>query len=503
MKSGKAAEVYGIPAELLKAGGEAVLQEMAAVFRKVWKTCEIPPDWRKGIIIPIFKGKGDRRECGGHRGVTLLSVPGKAFARVLLDRTRAHLLVHQRPEQSGFTPKKSTVDRILALRVLIERRREFRRPFFGAYVDFRKAFDSVHRDTLWELLRLRGIPEEILGLVRALYSGTESAVRHGGGTSEFFPVSTGVRQGCVLAPSLFSVCMDWILERTDGTGSLGASFGDERFTDLDFADDAVIFAETLESLVSSLDVLSQESESLGLRVSWVKTKIQSFIQAVDQVSSVTCCGEGVNIVDVFPYLGCQITPDGSSRREVDRRVGLAWGAMSQLGQRVWRSKYLSRGTKVEVFKRLVLPVLLYGCEAWTLTDDLRRRLDSFGTSSLRRILGYRWYDFVSNDRLLEETSMKNISQLIFERQMSMFGHVARFPPNDPAHRILSCGNPLGWKRGRGRPPKTWLKQMEGYCRGVGANLEQAWALAKGDALAYRRWWRGAAKAPTPRCKPPK
>jgi hypothetical protein len=71
--------------------------------------------------------------------------------------------------------------------------------------------------------------------------------------------------------------MDWILERTDDSGSLGASFGDERFTDLDFADDAVIFAETLESSVLSLNVLSQESESLGLRVSWVKTKIQSFI----------------------------------------------------------------------------------------------------------------------------------------------------------------------------------------------------------------------------------
>ena len=104
------------------------------------------------------------------------------------------------------------------------------------------------------------------------------------------------------------------------------------------------------------------------------------------------------------------------------------GAMSQLGQRVWRSKYLSRGIKVDVFKRLVLPVLLYGCETWTLTDVLKRRLDSFGTSSLRRILGYRWYDFKSNDRLLEETSMKNISELVFDRQMSMFGHAARLSP---------------------------------------------------------------------------
>ena len=79
--------------------------------------------------------------------------------------------------------------------------------------------------------------------------------------------------------------------RTVSSSSLGASFGNERFTDLDFADDGVILAETVEILVASLDVLSRESEILGLRVSWMKTKIQKFIQAVDQVSSVSCCGE--------------------------------------------------------------------------------------------------------------------------------------------------------------------------------------------------------------------
>ena len=67
----------------------------------------------------------------------------------------------------------------------------------------------------------------------------------------------------------------------------------------------------------------------------------------------------------------------------------------------------------------------------SLTDDLKRRIDFFGTSSLRRILGYRWFDFKSNDQLLVETSMKNISELIFERQMLMFGHVARFYSYDP------------------------------------------------------------------------
>ena len=128
---------------------------------------------------------------------------------------------------------------------------------------------------------------------------------------------------------------------------------------------------------------------MGLRISWLKKKIQNFIQTVDQVSSVWCCGEEVGIFDVFPYLDCQITADGKSKREINRCVGLAWRAMSLLGQRMWRSKYLSCETKVEMFKMLVLPVLLYGSETWTITDDLKRRLDSFGTSSLRKILGYR------------------------------------------------------------------------------------------------------------------
>ena len=96
--------------------------------------------------------------------------------------------------------------------------------------------------------------------------------------------------------------------RTASSSSPSVFFGNERFTDLDFADDAVIFAKTVEVLVAFLDVLSKESESLGLRVSWV-----NFIQTVSQVSSVSCCGEEADVLDVFPYLGSQIiSRSGSS-----------------------------------------------------------------------------------------------------------------------------------------------------------------------------------------------
>ena len=105
------------------------------------------------------------------------------------------------------------IDRILALRVLTKRRREFRQRLLAAYVVLCKAFDSVNRDALRSILGLRGVPPKLINLMSKLYSGTESAVRCGGTIYDLFPVVTGVCQGCVLAPKFFSTCMDWILGR--------------------------------------------------------------------------------------------------------------------------------------------------------------------------------------------------------------------------------------------------------------------------------------------------
>ena len=92
LPSGKSAGVCGIQAELLKMGGGTVLRELAAVFQSVWTSCDVPADWRRSIIVPIYKGRGDRRDCGNYRGISLLSVPGKLFARIILDRIRPHLI---------------------------------------------------------------------------------------------------------------------------------------------------------------------------------------------------------------------------------------------------------------------------------------------------------------------------------------------------------------------------------------------------------------------------
>ena len=116
----------------------------------------------------------------------------------------------------------------------------------------------------------------------------------------------------------------------------------------------------------------------------------------------------------------------------------------------------ARQRKSESFSHCCFQVLLYGCETWTLINDLRWGLNSFGTRSLRRILGCRWSDFVSNEYLLRETQMRFVSCIVCEHHLWLYGHVANFPDADPVHQILSAREPRGW-RPTGQPHASWLQ----------------------------------------------
>ena len=139
-----------------------------------------------------------------------------------------------------------------------------------------------------------------------------------------------------------------------------ALFGNVKISDVDFADDAVIFAETLDILWGALEMLNEESEPLGLRVSWVKTKIQAFNDILDAaILSVTVCGEDVEVTEIFTYSGSDIHVSAGCEPEVNRRLVRVWGVMESLHHVVWHCRYLCGRTKVRVFGSLVLPVLLW------------------------------------------------------------------------------------------------------------------------------------------------
>ena len=140
-----------MPAELLNSAGPDAIKWLTTIFHSVWCSANIPDDRRKGIILPFYKGKGSRHDCRNYRGITLLSVPGKTFARILLTRIKDKLHQKRRIQQSGFTPSRSTMHRISTLHMLHQTRREFSIPLWVAYVDLKAAFDSVDRNALWQL----------------------------------------------------------------------------------------------------------------------------------------------------------------------------------------------------------------------------------------------------------------------------------------------------------------------------------------------------------------
>jgi len=106
MKGRETRGICGIHVELLKAGRNAELALLHAVLYSVWSTGIIPTDWKRDLIVPLWKWNGDHQDCNNYRGVTLLSVLGKVFAWIIILWGCHHLLEHQRPEQSGVTPKK-------------------------------------------------------------------------------------------------------------------------------------------------------------------------------------------------------------------------------------------------------------------------------------------------------------------------------------------------------------------------------------------------------------
>ncbi len=458
IKSGKSPGVCGIYPEYTRCAGSGAMKFLVDLFKQVWESETVPDEWSQGVIVPIYKGKGSMSDCKNYRGITLLSVPGKVFAHVILARMRPTLLASRRQEQSGFTPNRSTADRILTLCNIAQRRREFGRPTYSAYVDLRAAFDSLSRPALWLLLARCGIPQKIISLIQSLYDDSTSCVRVGNQLSQWFLIASGVRQGCVIAPDSFATGMDWLLERSVGRGMNGTTFGQQSFTDLDFADDVSLLAELLELLVPVLEVFQEEAAPLGLEVNWQKTMVQALGSKKDEPSSLLVCGHDVQCVDAFIYLGSLIHSSCSSEPEIRRRSAMTRTAMQSLDHHLWRSR-ITTLTKLRLYNAYILPIMLYGSESWTVNKADVLRIDALDQWCLRRILDIRWYDFVRNDVVRRMTLQPPLSSIVKSRRLSLFGHLARMNEMADANRVLFEQPPENWRRPPGRPCSTWIRNI--------------------------------------------
>ena len=209
--------------------------------------------------------------------------------------------------------------------------------------------------------------DHLICLLRNLYAGQEATVRTGHGTTDWFQIGKGVCQGCILSPCLFNLYSEYIMTNAGlEEAQAGIKIARRNINNLRYADDTTLMAESEEELKSLLMKVKEESEKVGLKLNIQKTGIM----ASGPISSWEIDGETVETVSDFILGGSKITADGDFSHEIKRRLLLGRKVMTNLDS-IFKSRDITLPTKVRLVKALVFPVVMYGCESWTVNKAER------------------------------------------------------------------------------------------------------------------------------------
>ena len=445
----KASGSDGLPAEAFKLGGAALRDRMTDILTEIWPkeetwrsdeggvpirerttcaseveyqrcTATVTQDWQDAELFSIFKQKGSALDPGNYRGIFLLEVAGKILAGILNKRLQILSETYLSDFQCGFRPRRGAAQQILAIRRAQQALREVKKDACVLFIDFAKAFDSPPRGAIYDCLKHIGCPPDVLAMVEAIHERPSATVR---GSEARFEMSRGIRQGCLLGPTLFIILLDVLLEQTGCRESLGVEFvcksrgafacPDDlrgttfRVTDGEYADDIWMIAETPAALTLALEKLQSATGPLGLDVSVKKTEWLWLSQSephpwiagdengrvehlseVERADIVSLNGQICKRVRSFEYLGSIISEDGGCGQEISDRIAKSVIALGALNS-VWENQEIARRAKIRLVISKVLPVLLYGCEAWDTTESDLAQLDVFLNKCRLRIAGVK------------------------------------------------------------------------------------------------------------------
>ncbi|KAK3544010.1 hypothetical protein QTP70_033140, partial [Hemibagrus guttatus] len=216
MKRGKAVGPDDITVEVWKYLGKAAVEFLTSLFNRVLESEKMPEEWRRSVLVLIFKNKGDVQSCSNYRGIKLMSHPMKLWERVVEARLRKVVEICE--QQYGFMPRKSTTDAIFALRILMEKYRDGQRELHCVFVDLEKAYDRVPREELWYCMRKSGVAEKYVRVVQDMYERSRTVMRCAVGQTKEFKVEVGLHQGSALSPFLFVIVMDHHYNKGGQTG---------------------------------------------------------------------------------------------------------------------------------------------------------------------------------------------------------------------------------------------------------------------------------------------
>ncbi|MCO5559545.1 hypothetical protein L7F22_013146 [Adiantum nelumboides] len=309
LQHGRSTDHTGIKSEHLIYAAATLASFIALLFNRALAE-GLPAEWSMHTIVPIHKS-GDLLDPGNYRTIMIDHTLAKLYGPVLEVELSSYAESEglHAPRQAGFRRAFSTTDHIFTLRCLIDQAKARKRRLHCCFVDFRKAFDTIPPDRLFQRLQTLGIPSELLWGVFSLYERVSAKVRCPGGTSLSFASTIGVKQGCPLSSTLFGLYIDELSEHILHTGGDGVDLAGTPVHIMLYADDIILVSKSQEGLQRHLQTLDDFCTQRGLTVNLGKTKVLTFHKS-KQIRSraIFTLAEGrVEFVDSYVYLRTTFT----------------------------------------------------------------------------------------------------------------------------------------------------------------------------------------------------
>ena len=373
LKNSKAPGSDHVLNEYIKSTKEQFLPIYVRLFNIVLTTGIIPEKWVEGLIMPIYKNKGDPLNPENYRPITLLSCLGKLFTAVLNERLSNYLdeNIILLENQAGFRKNYSTSDHIFVLHSLFELLKLQKKKLFCAFVDFSKAFDSVWRVGLWNKLLKDEINGKFFNVIFNLYQNIKSCISLNSSNSIFFESSIGLRQGENLSPVLFSIFLNDLEPYLQAKNDTGVEFefaNDDmffyfKFLVLLYADDTAIICDRADELQTTLNNFVSYCKIWKLNINYDKTKIVIFGARKTDIYCFTMEESIIEIVKSYKYLGVLMSSNGSflnARKSIYERANKA---MHLLYKRIYNLN-LPLDLQLKLFDSTILPIITYGSDIW-------------------------------------------------------------------------------------------------------------------------------------------
>ena len=437
--------------------GDFGIEKITDLLNEVYDTGQIPTDMSKSIFIALPKKPG-ATECESHRTISLMSHVTKILLRIIMKRVRNKIKPEIAEEQCGFVEGKGTSNAIYIIRTLVERALEVQKDVYLCFIDYTKAFDRVkHNEIMKQLTQLR-IDGKDLRIIKNIYWEQEAAMRVENDTSSFEKIKRGVRQGCVLSPDLFSLYSEIIMRSLEN--SPGIKIGGQMINNLRYADDTVLIAENEQDLQNLLSIVESESRKKGLELNSKKTEVMVVSRKPGVKCNLTVNGAKLKQCNSFKYLGVLLADDGRNKKEISTRIAQAKNSFYKM-KTMLTNKEISMETRQKALQCYIEPILMYGCEAWTINKETQRKLEAVEMWFLRRMLRISWKEKKSNEDVLKEAvATRSLINKIRKRQAKFTGHVTR---REGLEHLVTTGM-LEGRRSRGRQREkildgltTWLK----------------------------------------------